>query len=337
MPSTYQKLMLPSNDPKFDQRTQMSSSNAYYSKVDADTNENSEKVRKNSPCYLDDDSHNMLRLKSNDEKVIARLEQPYKIENKKSGSNLSVRSANNIFNEIQLYDKQINNSPSQLAPLIYFNQSKNEAEYMINDAVYNKIKNIERQYYKPSEYMLVTLPKIKEDGDKVIYYGDDNYSGQKIVLESVVIQSTKKLEEENKKRKPFVWDNYELYRKLQTSAKSKINASLNFFEVFRVYLSKSLSGKLNVATIYKGAAGFSVFFVLQLLINRKLRRYSLSLVHFLVFMATSVLSTYSVMKLMDRFFLNPNQCLPPAPKEAEQTQSPAIIGDQIKFTKEIKN
>ena len=208
--------------------------------------------------------------------------------------------------------------------IIYYDNNQQEAEYNLNTLVPKKSKT-----YQPNEYMLVNLPEILEQGDKVFYIAEDHVSGQKKVYKSVVLTSSKKIEEEKKiKDAPFVWDNYHKYAKLHAE-RSRHNETkkFNFMEVLKGYISKSLFGKVNKAAIYKSIGAFGVVFLLQILVNRNLRRYSLSSLKTLIFLTTSLMTSYSVYTLAIKYSdKNEDQIINELKTKEETESNTSLLG-----------
>lgn len=221
-------------------------------------------------------------------------------------SNISVRSKSTTGNnecKVKIYnkdnciaDKNVINTKSNYTQLIYFDKNQHEAEYKINDSI--KIEN--KNYYQPNEYLLVNLPEILEEDDNVYYMSDndDNTdSKKKVVFKSVVLQSSKKLEEEKKKNledESFTWDNHEKYIKLQEINNSKKKSNLSFIDMFKGYFSKALFEKINKNAIYKSLFAFISVLIIQMLINRNMRRYSISALKSFGFIIISLLASSSV-------------------------------------------
>ena len=209
-----------------------------------------------------------------------------------SQKRLTLLNLNN--SEIDNSDKNLNliGSNNKIAPMIYYNKSCNEAEYSIN--------NINKKYYKPSEYMLVTLPEIKEDGDKVVYITEDDVFGKKIVFKSIILESSKKIEEEKKNFKPYQWDNLHKFQALKSN-KDPL-PKFNFYSILKAQIAKSMLTKIKPATVYKSVSAFSLFLLLQILISKKMRNYSVGFIRFIVFSLTSALSTYSLYLIISKLY-----------------------------------
>lgn len=198
--------------------------------------------------------------------------------------------------------------------LIYYNSNNSEIEYNLNKCFKNTkssayvqsnyIKN--NKYYQPSEYLLVNLPEILEKDNEVFYIDDDDISGKKKIYKSVVITSSKKLEEERKTRSktPYVWDNLQKYYKLkEKEAKTKAKQIFNFMELVKHQVLKNLIGKINKKAVYKSAGAFIAAFIIQLIINRGMRRYSLSALKTLIFLVTSIVTSMSVYVIANKYIV----------------------------------
>lgn len=225
---------------------------------------------------------------------------------------------------LKVRDEFKDNDNKYRPELIYFNNnnSEMEIEYNLNHCFKNNLSNNEitntnhtdyntnitnnsndKKYYQPSEYVLVNLPEILEK-DNEVFYIDDDVSGKKKIYKSVVITSSKKLEEERitKNKSPYVWDNLQKYYKLkEKEAKTKAKQIFNFMELVKQQVYKNLIGKINKKVVFKSAAAFIAAFIIQIIINRGMRRYSLSALKTLIFFVTSVVTSMSVYVIANKY------------------------------------
>lgn len=261
----------------------------------------SEKYDKKSTEDQSIEDNNINNISNKEEYI----EKPFKdnknnnVINNYNNNTDNNNSNNNILSNNSLV--KINNKSIESIQKINKLEIKKSSEKQIIDINNNSINKC---YSEPNKIIIdenvkkILLPQIKEDGDKVIYYGHDLNSGKKYKYKSIVIQSTKKLEQGNLNKKPYVWDNHQLYNQLQKSNR-KPSPKLNIIDVLKSHITKQIINKVNLSYVYKGTAAFSVFLILQILINKRIRNYSASFLQISVFALTSFLSTYSIFVLIN--------------------------------------
>jgi hypothetical protein len=153
--------------------------------------------------------------------------------------------------------------------------------------------------------------KNKEDEDKendeyndnIIYLMNGGKISKKMMLRSVVLQSSQKLKRESKKKfqspSEFKWDNMEKYKKIYSNKDKK--GKSDFIKILKAHIYKQIFNKVKTSTIYKSASIFSIILIIQLLISKRMRNYSSSFFKVFVYLLTSGLSTYSIYSIYKEY------------------------------------
>jgi len=123
---------------------------------------------------------------------------------------------------------------------------------------------------------------------------------KKVTYKTKVLQSSDKMKKEskenslqgrsNKEPKIFCWDNLDKFYEKEAKKALKGNSEdkANFFALFTKALNNTILNRLDYDKLSKAFIIFCITFILQIIISKKARRWSLSLMHFLLFTGTSL-------------------------------------------------
>jgi len=171
-------------------------------------------IKSNNELALEDpkiiNANNNIKAKK---QASERSELSFRFRNKKLKANQYNNNSNNHFNKT-LANPLLTNQLS----LLYYNPEIDELEFSLaNTNGFNKNDqaSIKRQYSFPGE--------IKEIGNNVIYQTEDEL-GNPILFKTVILESTKKLMDENRKNSiidEFKWDNLQEYYNREKKKNSK--------------------------------------------------------------------------------------------------------------------
>jgi hypothetical protein len=148
------------------------------------------------------------------------------------------------------------------------------------------------------------------------YYEVDDEILGKIIYKSEVIQSSQKLSENlvnylqpqiNYEMiadlQKFNWDNYEAYYKRQAkvAAKNAIIKKVSFIDILNKYLHDHIVTKLTYQRLSKATVVFLLALLLQLIISRRARHWSLSILQIITLITTSIGAGGSIFLLVKKY------------------------------------
>lgn len=212
-------------------------------------------------------------------------------------------SKNSAISNISNFNNRIINELPYKSQMLFYDNVNNEVEFKICNVKKNENKN----YYQPNEFLMVKLPSVKEEDNKVFYYIDDdddcnnNLCNNKKVYKSIVISSTKKMKEnEQNKNKPYIWDNYKKYFQMNSKG-GTTSGGKNMLELVKNHILKAIFSRFSKQSITKGGLVFISTLIVQVILSRKIRSFSKSyLTMLLSTIVSSGLSYLVISKLTNR-------------------------------------